>query len=210
MTRLPLFTQSRDKGRMVMRIRLVLAVVGLTLCMPSLARSGFEGRPITDNAFSPTGYTLHKGEFSIGIGPMAFGVTENVQIGTNILLWVFQVYNVDAKVSVLKDDDRALALGLGAYRLSLDLADGDDEADFTALAPYAAGSLRIGGNTMLHGGGRFAYFSAEDDNDVEDADASGTATGTNIFAGIEHSYSDRTKFLADAGYDTTFEGARVG
>lgn len=194
-----------------MQTRLILAVVVLAVLLPSVVWSSFEGRPITDNAFNPTGYTLHKGEFSVGIGPIAFGVAENVQIGTNILLWIVQVYNVDAKVSIVKDDDRAVAFGLGAYRLSLDTSDnGDEEVDFTALAPYAAGSLRIGGNTMLHGGGRYAYFSAEEDNDIEDADADETASGTGIFAGIEHSYSDRTKFLADATYDTTFEGARIG
>jgi hypothetical protein len=31
-----------------------------------------------------------------------------------------------------------------------------------------------------------------------------------VFAGIEHSYSHRTKFVADIEYDTTFEGARFG
>jgi hypothetical protein len=175
-----------------------------------LVWSGFEDRPITDNAFSPTGYTLHKGEFSIGIGPMAFGVTENVQIGTNILLWILQVYNVTAKVAVVEDDDRAIALGLAAYRLSLDTSDDDDEAEFLALAPYASGSLRIGGSTMLHGGAQYAHFSADEDDEIDDADADASASGTSVFAGIEHSYSDRTKFLADASYDTTFEGARVG
>jgi hypothetical protein len=104
-----------------------------------------------------------------------------------------------------------VALGLSAFRLSLDTSDGgDDEADFTAVAPYASGSLRIGANTMVHGGGRYAHFSAEEDNDIDDADAEASASGTSVFAGIEHSYSDRTKFLADAAYDTTFEGARVG
>ena len=193
-----------------MRVCFATALLALAFCIPAPSSSSFEGRPIIDNAFNPTGYTLHEGEFTVGIGPVAFGVAENVQIGTNLLLWIIQVYNVDAKVSLLKDDDRAVAVGLSAYRLSLDFDGESDEADFTALAPYIAGSKRIARDTMVHGGGQFAYFSAEGDEDIEDADASAIATGSNLFAGIEHSYSDRTKFLADVGYDTTFDGARIG
>lgn len=204
---------ARDQGTAwtaVLRYGLVLFVLGLILCVPSIAWSSFEGRPITTNAFSPTGYTLHKGEFSLGIGPVAFGATENVQIGTNILLWLLQIHNVDTKVSLVKNDDHAFAVGLSVYRMSLDLYEGDGEEHFTALAPFAAGSIRIGDSTMLHGGGQFAHFSAGGESDIEDASANESATGTSIFAGIEHSYSDRTKFLASVGHDSTFEGTRVG
>jgi len=64
---------------------------------------------------------------------------------------------------------------------------------------------------MLHGGGQFAFFETDEaDTDIDDVDASGSSTGTTIFAGIEQSYSSKTKFVADVGYDTTFEGARIG
>jgi hypothetical protein len=180
-------------------------------CGTALAESGFSGRPITANAFGPTGYTLHQKEFAIGLGPIAFGITENVQVGTNLLLWAFQVYNADLKASVIKTDDRAVAVGLSAYRLSLDLVSGawDDEAEFLALAPYAALSWRLTSNTMAHVGAQYAHFSADSDRDIDDAEASGSATGTSAFAGLEYSVSNRTKFVADGGYDETFDGARV-
>jgi hypothetical protein len=176
----------------------------------ALAQSGFAGRPITSNAFGKTGYTLHKNEFAIGLGPIAFGIHENLQLETNLLLWAFQVYNVDAKAAVVKDDDRAFAIGVSAYRLSLDLEGGDGDFTFTALAPYASYSHRLGANTMGHIGGQYANFTAEEDEaDIEDAEASAAAAGTSFFAGIEHSMSNRTKVLLDGAYDTTFEGARV-
>jgi hypothetical protein len=176
------------------------------------AQTGFEGRPITANAFGQTGYTLHKNEFAIGLGPIAFGIAENVQLETNLLLWAFQVYNIDAKASLLKNEDQAFAVGLGAYRLALDLADSDDDDDFTftALAPYASFSTRLGEKTKAHVGGQYAHFTAEDeDTDIDDVEATGSAAGTSFFAGIEHSLSNRTKVLLDGGYDTTFEGARI-
>ncbi len=176
------------------------------------AQSGFTGRPITTNAFGQTGYTLHKNEFAIGLGPIAFGIAENVQLETNLLLWAFQVYNIDAKASLMKNDDRALAIGLSAYRLALDLKDSDGGNDFgfTALAPYASFSTRLSESTMAHIGGQYAHWTAEDDNtDIDDAEATGSASGTSFFAGIEHNLSNRTKVLLDGGYDATFEGARI-
>ena len=193
-----------------MRFLGTLAALTLVACSPALASEGFVGRPITTNAFGPTGYTLHKDEFSIGLGPIAYGITENVEVGTNLILWAFQVYNADLKVAISKTDNGAFGVGLKVYNLSLNLrGDDDDEFNFLALAPYVSLSHRIGANTMGHVGGQFAHFEAEGDNDIDDAEASGSTTGTSFFAGLEHTRSDRTKFLVDAGYDTTFEGARV-
>ena len=45
---------------------------------------------------------------------------------------------------------------------------------------------------------------------MDETEVTATANGTNISTGIEHTYSNRTKFLADIAYDTTFEGMRVG
>ena len=191
-----------------MKCMSVFAVLVLVVAGSTVAQSGFEGRPITSNAFGKTGYTLHKSEFAIGLGPIAFGLHENFQLETNLLLWAFQVYNVDAKAAVIKNDDQAFALGVSAYRLSLDVLGGDDV--FTAVAPYASYSHRLSDNVVGHVGGQYAHFSAEDDDaDIDDAEASASATGTSFTAGIEYSLSNRTKALFDGSYDTTFEGARV-
>jgi hypothetical protein len=190
-------------------------LIGLSLIsVPALAQSGFEGRPITNNLFAPTGYTLHRGEFAVGIGPVAFGITENIQAETNVLLWAFQVYNAGLKMALKKHDDSAFALGFGVASLKLDLidVDGDDnEVSFFGIGPFASYSTRMGPSTMVHVGGRYTYFSAEDDDtDLDDVDATSSASGTSVFGGIEYSMSDRTKFVADGGYDFDFEGGRIG
>jgi hypothetical protein len=171
---------------------------------------GFVGRPITNNLFLPTGYTLHKGEFAIGLGPIAFGITENVQLGTNLLLWIPQVYNASLKIALAKEEDRALAVGVGVYRFSWNIVDDEDGDDigFLGVGPYGAASLRLGENTMGHISGQYVYF--ESDADVDDAEAEASSSGTGAFGGIEYSMSNRTKFLVDGGYDATFEGGRFG
>jgi len=68
----------------------------------------------------------------------------------------------------------------------------------------------MGENTVAHVSTTIAIFSSEDDADIQDADFSGATQGTSFTAGLEHGYSERTRFLAEIGYDSTFEGLRVG
>ena len=171
--------------------------------------NGFQGRPTLNNLFNPTGYTLHEREFEIGIGPTAFGVTDQVQIETNILLWLLQVYNAGVKVSLIEDENRAIAFGVGAAKLELPLEDDDDDGEFTSVSAYAVTTVRMSEHTMCHVGARYVDFNS-DAHDEDDIDLDGSLSGSSIFAGLEHSLSNRTKFLADAGYDHTFDGYRFG
>jgi hypothetical protein len=184
----------------------VVALVLLVSGSSAFAEEGFKGRPITNNVWQPTGYTLNKGEFMIGLGSIGFGITDNVQVGTNVLLFLFQYYNANAKISMIKTPTNALAGGIGFGYFNLDVF--DVEASFTSLSPYLAYSHNLGGNTNLHLVGQYSYFSS--DSDIEDADAEETSEGTSVFGGVEYSFSHKTKFLGEAGYDITFEGFRLG
>ncbi len=185
---------------------LAVGLVFLVSVSSAFAEEGFEGRPITNNVWQPTGYTLNKREFMIGLGSIGFGITDNVQVGTNVLLFLFQYYNANAKISVVKTPTHAVAGGIGFGHFNLDVF--DVEASFTSVSPYLAYSQNLGGNTNLHLGGRYSYFSS--DSDIEDADAEETSEGTSVLGGLEYSLSQKTKFLGEAGYDITFEGFRLG
>lgn len=173
----------------------------------AMAQTGFEGRPITNNLMMPTGYTLNRGEFMIGLGTVGFGVSDNVQVGTNLLLFLFQVYNVNVKVSLLKNDQSAFAIGLDVGSFNLSVFD-EDETSFTSISPFAVYTTNMGENTKLHIGGQYSSFSG--DEDIEDAEVESSSSGTSVFVGIENSFSNKTKFLAEGGYDITFEGFRFG
>jgi hypothetical protein len=47
-------------------------------------RNGFEGKPITDNIWMPTGNILNRAEFDIGLGPIGVGLNDNVQFQSSI------------------------------------------------------------------------------------------------------------------------------
>lgn len=196
-----------------MRFAIALVLVLAIGAGSAVAEPGFTGRRITNNAFMPTGYSLHANEFTVGIGSIEFGITENVQAGTNILLWAFQIYNGSAKFSYEMDDDKALGIGIGLVSLSLDVDDadsGDDEVGFLGISPYAAFSVDLSEKTTAHFAGQYSHFSSDsDDDDIEDVEANAAVQGSSVFAGLEHSLSPRTKLVFDGGYDATFEGARV-
>ena len=76
---------------------LITGIIFLLLSNSGIAanvqETGFTGRPLINNIWGPTGYTLNRNEFVLGLGSIGFALNENVQIGTNVLLFMFQIYN---------------------------------------------------------------------------------------------------------------------
>jgi hypothetical protein len=67
----------------------------------------------------------------------------------------------------------------------------------------------MGQKTRLHFSANYTNFSGSSNiNDAENLNTS--ISGTSIAAGVEHSLSNKTKFLGDVGYDLEFKGVRVG
>lgn len=61
-----------------------------------------------------TAYTLSQNEWAIDlIGPVTYGITDNLQVGTNFWVWFGQIPNVYAKWNLLTEDEALPALSLG-------------------------------------------------------------------------------------------------
>jgi hypothetical protein len=189
----------------------LLCVVFLFMFLTStaFAELGFRGRPITNNLMMPTGYTLNQNEFIVGIGSIGYGITDNIQIGTNILLFLFQVYNVNLKASFIKTEKMAFAAGIELAKFNLDVfVDDDDNADFTTISPFVVLSTKMGEKTTLHVAGVYTAWSG--DYETDEVDVTSTTSGTRVYGGVDHNLSIKTKFLAEAGYDIEFEGFFAG
>jgi hypothetical protein len=193
---------------------IVISLIIIIVSTSAFAEVGFRGRPITNNLMMPTGYTMNQNEFMVGIGPVGFGISDNIQISTNVLLFLFQVYNANLKISLAKSRTFALAAGVEYNHFNWDLVvdsdngDGEGDIGFTAISPYVSVSPKIGEKTTLHVAGIYSIFTG--DADIEDVEITSTSSGTRIYAGLEHSISNRSKFLAETGYDVEFSGLLVG
>ena len=171
-----------------------------------LSSTGFSRRPITNNVWMPTGYTLNQREFNIGIGPVGYGVTPQVQLETNLLLYVVQVPNANLKVNIMRSSHSALSVGVFWANFMANYDGG--RSPFTTLAPYLAFSTKVSQRTAVHIAAQLSHFSG--DIDISDTEVESYSSGTSLFGGLEHTVSAKTKFLADIGYDATFKGARLG
>ena len=161
------------------------------------AKTGFEGRPIVDNIFIPTGYTLNKGEFILGIGPIAYGISNRIQIGTNLLYLLDEEFYSYVKFNLIKTGANALAVGLKV----------NFEKGLTAFSPYAVFSTKISKNMLLHIGGQYRYSSSK-------WTYSGTShlyvwEETSVNFGIEQNISKKTKLLAETNYDIDDKQLRI-
>jgi len=187
--------------------KILMAIMACLLFIgPALAEPGFRGRAPLNNVTMPTGFTLNQGEFLIGLGPVGYGFSDRFQFSTNILLYLVQVYNGDLRYRLLKSD--SLNVAAGARFDYLNLHGFTNQTEFLATSPYISLSSKVNDRLTLHLSGQWSFFSSDVDA-VQDA-VREHVSGTSVLAGLEYDVSPRTKMLAEAGYDATFRGPRLG
>ena len=100
-----------------------------------------------------------------------------------------------------------IAINAACHGVSVQVGPVGEEEGFTAYSPFVALSPKISDRFKMHFGARYTFFTGN--KDVKDSDVTSFVMGTSIYAGLEYSASNTTKFLADAGYDATFNGMRL-
>lgn len=177
------------------------------------AADGFKGRPITTNVWMPTGYTLHDCEFMIGFGSIAYGITEEAQLETNVLLDLLTLFNAGIKVNVLNDENGSLAVGAQYLHFNVNtfnLYNYSDDNKFIIdlISPYIGFTSILDEDWKVHIGGNYSYLMS--DISIDSIEVSGFFSGTSVSAGLEYSLSNKTKFLGDFSYDLTFKSIKPG
>ena len=157
-----------------------------------------KGKPITNNIWMPTAYTLNQNEFAIGIGPVNVGLTDRIQFGSNILMFLFQNYNANFKMSIYQKSGMAVAVGLDLNRYNMYILKKDQEFRYNTISPFLVVSTMAGEYTNLHISGRFDVFGTDEFGDKMRI---GISTDQLMFmAGFEQGISHRTRFLFESGY----------
>ena len=172
------------------------------------SKRGFKDRNILNVMGMPTAYALKKNEFIIGSGSVYYGISDHLQVGTNLLLFLLQDRNVQIKTNLYKTSKYAFATGLRFDHFALKTFGSDTNYSF--LSPYGAFSLSTSEKLKLHLSGQHSMGWNSKDADINNAEADWFAQGSSASVGMEISVSHRTKFVSEFAYDFTYEGTRAG
>ncbi len=181
-------------------------VVSIVILTAVIVVSAFgiidEDHRLTDAHSIPTAYTLNEGEVLLGIGPLAYGITDNFQIGTNLLADIFGVFNANLKYNLLDKPGFGLAGGAGWAYFKL----GDDS--FNSINLSANASFPLSEAFKIHLGANYAIIP---NFNIDSTEVTGSAAyGTSVPVNIEVNLSKHSAILAGAGYDLSFEAFSVG
>ena len=183
-----------------MRLKITLILtLALLNAVPASAR--FDRRPLTTALTVPTAYTLNEGEVAIGIGPVSYGLTQNIEVGTNLLL-LFLGVNAYGKLSLVEPAPGRMGYAVGGGFFNIDIG---DIASVTGIPVFASATRIIDGLNKLHFNAQVAYLS----EDVSD-EATGSVSGTSVTAAIESQRTDMAILVGEAGYDLSFRSPILG
>ena len=172
------------------------------------SRRGFKDRNILNVMGMPTAYALKKNEFIIGLGSVYYGISDHLQVGTNLLLFLLQDRNVQIKTNLYTTSKYAFATGLSFDHFALKMFEND--VNYSFLSPYGTLSLSTSEKFNLHFSGQYSMYWNSEEADIKYAEPNWFARGSNTSIGMEISVSHRTKFVGEFAYDFTYEGTRVG
>lgn len=139
-----------------MRLFLLL----LASALPSLATASQGTNPLfAKTHMLPSPFTLPAGRLIIGT-EVAFGVTDFLQVGTSLISDIYQVYNANAKLSLVDLEPFALALTghFQTYNYK-DLDSSNPDVQVTSYGPGLVASYELIPNLAHSVGGRLSQSS---------------------------------------------------
>lgn len=154
----------------------------------------------------PSPYTLPMGRFAIGTN-VAFGVTDFFQVGSNILRDFYKMYNVNAKLNILKFDSFAFALtgGYETYNYQ-DIFPTNPDIQVTTLQPGMVESIAFSNEFAWLVGGNLSFLKGESKSVL----TSGYVHGANVGSDISWAYNPQRKGIGNVlstgiTYDITYK-----
>jgi hypothetical protein len=172
------------------------------------SRRGFKDRDILNVMSMPTAFALKKNEFIIGLGSVFYGISNHLQVGSNLLLFLLQDRNIMIKSNLYNTSKHSFAAGLRYDYFALKTY--GINIDYTFLSPYCALSHSMSEKAKLHISGQYSMSWNSEDADIEDAEPNWFSQGSNTALGMDINVSNRTKFVGELAYDYTYKGTRAG
>ncbi len=166
-------------------------VIGIMLC----SSQSFAMSKPSWSLFSDTAYNMKEGSWNISaIGWANYGLTDRFQIGTNGLLYLFQIPNIYGKYSLIEETAEKPQISIGAslyYPLVSSTPISED------ISIIMSRSLD-GGNYILHGGVKLT--TNINDSSVPSSNPV-NSPGLGYKAGVIINKSDLTHFFLEAYFN---------
>jgi hypothetical protein len=182
--------------------------------LPTRARASTVENPLFGYThLLPSPFTLPAGRLQLGT-QIALGVTDFLQVGTDLLRDIYQVYNANAKLGVLDFPEFALGLNLGWETYNLNDFDArNPNLQITSWQPGAVAGFETIPHVALFFGGNLNLTSTNlVTNGIE---TSGYVRGAQIESDISWAYNPKKKSLGNVlsggvSYDLTYKIAGFG
>jgi len=161
-----------------------------------------ENHKLTQAHTIRTAYTLNKGEWIIGIGPLSYGINDNFEVGTDMLADIFMVLNAYGKYSIIDKSKIAVAASGTFIRFSI----GNDNFNSIGIGGHV--TVPLDEKMKLHTGANISIIPDFKIDDVEYE--GGVGAGTEIPLEIEYMFNEHNVLLGGVAYDLTFKSYSVG
>lgn len=110
--------------------------------------------------FADTAYTLRGGEWNIDLtGAVSYGIIDGLHVWTHLILWAFQIPNLQAKWNIIPDSGSMPAISIGGTIGNATYKEGDSSIGVLIWNLSAYLSKKLGDNIWLSGSYTYNRFN---------------------------------------------------
>jgi hypothetical protein len=175
---------------------------------PARAAIAYENPLFAFTHLLPSPFTLPAGRLVLGTS-VAFGITDFLQVGTDVLSDFYKVYNANAKVAIVDYPEFALAatLGYSAYNYH-DIASTNPDFSVTTWQPGLVTGFSLLEHVAWFWGANLAFSSVNLKTDG--IETSGYVKGANVETDLSWAYNPKKKGVGNVlsgglSYDATYK-----
>ena len=168
-----------------------LVLLGLAVSLFSPRAQSVENPMFSFTHMLPSPFTLPAGRLVLGT-QFAYGLTDFLQIGTDVFRDFYKIYNANAKVSLLDFPEYATALTLGFEHYNYkDIDSGNPDLKVTSWQPGAVTSLEVMPYVAWFFGGHLNF--SQTTLRTESIKTSGLVRGYNAETDLSWAYNPHPK-----------------
>lgn len=198
-----------------MRIRIVILLLSITFPFSALARDENVQSLTAERELDPTlrfnyahhgesAYTIPEKTIQIGLGPVIYGVTDFLQVGTNVISPAYGAVVASTKLNVVDLENVGISLGFeyshlfNSFGFPENLGFRTKRKGVNVYLPSATVSTRISNEIYLHTGAKHLHSpDAEKDEYIQKRSI---LKNSKVFSDLEVRFSDRRAILFGPAY----------